>query len=159
VELRAYTGADAEATLNVFFRAVHETALAHYSPEQVAVWAAEHVSIGAWAKSRGAAHTRLAIIDGHVAGFTDLAEDGHIDMLFVDPDFGRQGVATTLLAATMALARQRGTMALTTEASLTAKPLFERHGFVVTEERHSVHRGVEFTTFAMRRVLDDLPVP
>jgi GNAT superfamily N-acetyltransferase len=76
------------------------------------------------------------IIDGHVAGFTDLDDHGYIDMLFVDPDFGRHGVASALLASVVALARQRGTVALTTYASLTAKPLFERHGFVVTEERH-----------------------
>lgn len=49
-------------------------------------------------------------------------------------------VATSMLAATIALARQHGTVALTTYASLTAKPLFERHGFVVTEERHFLSR-------------------
>lgn len=70
----------------------------------------------------------MAITDGRVVGFTDLDDDGHVDMLFVDPDFGRQGVATSMLAATIALARQRGTVALTTYASLTAKPLCERHG-------------------------------
>ena len=153
MELRAYTGADAEATLTVFFRAIRETACADYSPEQVAAWAAEDGNIAAWAASRAAAHTQLAIIAGQVAGFTGLDDDGYIDMLFVNPDFGRQGVATTLLDSTMAIARQRGIAALTTNASLTAKPHFERHGFVVTEERHSVHRNVEFTTYAMRRAL------
>jgi putative acetyltransferase len=90
------------------------------------------------------------IIDGHVAGFTDLDDHGYIDMLFVDPDFGRHGVASALLASVVALARQRGTVALTTYASLTAKPLFERHGFVVTEERHFLSRDVELTNVAMR---------
>ena len=70
----------------------------------------------------------MAITDGRVVGFTDLDDDGYVDMLFVDPDFGRQGVATSMLAATIALARQRGTVALTTYARLTAMPLFERHG-------------------------------
>jgi putative acetyltransferase len=74
----------------------------------------------------------VEIIDGRVVGFTDLDDDGYVDMLFVDRDFGRQGVATSMQAVTLALARQRWTVALTTYASLTAKPLFERHGFVVT---------------------------
>jgi putative acetyltransferase len=153
VELRSYTEADAEATLTVFLRAIRETACGDYTPEQIDTWAAEHGGIDAWAASRAAADTQVAVIDGHVAGFTDVDEDGYVDMLFVNPDFGRQGVATTLLAATMALARQRGIGALTTHASLTARPLFERLGFVVTEERHLVDGDVEFTNYAMRRVL------
>ena len=92
----------------------------------------------------------MEIIDGRVVGFTDLDDDGYVDMLFVDPNFGRQGVATSMLAATIALARQRRTVALTTYASLTAKLLFERHGFVVTEERHFLSRDVELTNVAMR---------
>jgi putative acetyltransferase len=153
VELRSYTEADAEATLTVFLRAIRETACADYTPEQIDTWAAEHGDIDAWAASRAAADTQVAVIDGHVAGFTDLDKDGYVDMLFVNPDFGRQGVATTLLAATIALARQRGIGALTTHASLTARPLFERLGFVVTEDRHLVDGDVEFTNYAMRRVL------
>ena len=40
MEFRAYAAGDAEATLAIFLRAVRETARAHYSPEQVAAWAA-----------------------------------------------------------------------------------------------------------------------
>jgi putative acetyltransferase len=150
VELRAYTAGDAQATSVIFLQAVRETARAHYSPEQVEAWAANYGDLDSWAAARAAAHTQLAIIDGHVAGFTDLDDHGYIDMLFVDPDFGRHGVASALLASVVALARQRGTVALTTYASLTAKPLFERHGFVVTEERHFLSRDVELTNVAMR---------
>ena len=93
MELRRYTGADAEATLSVFLRAIRETAADDYSPDQVAAWAAEHGDMAAWAASRQAAHTQVATIDGRVAGFTDLDDDGYVDMLFVDPDVGRRGVA------------------------------------------------------------------
>jgi putative acetyltransferase len=117
VDLREYTDADAEATLTVFLRAIRERAAGDYSPDQTAAWAAEHGDLAAWAACRAAAHTQVAIIDGRVVGFTDLADDGYLDMLFLDPDFGRQGVATSMLAATITLARQRGTIALTTYAT------------------------------------------
>src|SRR3954447_21182727 len=107
MELRAYVAADAEATLAIFLRAVRETARAHYSPEQAAAWAADSGDLDSWAAARGAAHTQLAIIDGQVAGFTDLDDCGYIDMLFVDPDFGRRGIASGLLESMVALARQR----------------------------------------------------
>jgi putative acetyltransferase len=123
VELRAYTAGDAQATSVIFLRAVRETARADYSPEQVEGWAADYGDLDSWAAARAAAHTQLAIIDGRVAGFTDLDDHGYIDMLFVDPDFGRHGLASALLASVVALARQRGLPALTTFASLTSRPV------------------------------------
>jgi putative acetyltransferase len=137
----------------IFLRAVRETARAHYSPKQVEAWAATHGDLDSWAAARAAAHTQLAIIDGHVAGFTDLDDHGYIDMLFVDPDFGRHGVASALLASVVALARQRGLPALTTFASLTSRPVFERHGFVITGERSFGEGDRAAKTYAMRCVL------
>ena len=153
MELRAYAAGDAQATSVIFLRAVRETARAHYSPEQVEAWAAEYGDLDSWAAARAAAHTQLAIVDGHVAGFTDLDDHGYIDMLFVDPDFGRRGVASALLASVVALARQRGLPALTTFASLTSRPVFERHGFVITGERYFGEGDHAAKTYAMRCVL------
>jgi putative acetyltransferase len=39
---------------------------------------------------------------------------------------------------------------VTTEASEFSKPLFEKHGFTVTEVEHTTCKGVEFTRYAMR---------
>lgn len=152
MQIRAYDD-DAQATLNVFQRAVRQTASADHSPEQVAAWAPDDVDLAAWTQRRQASETLLAVIDERVVGFTDLDGNGHVDMLFVDPDFARRGVATTLLAAVTDLARRRGIARLSTSASVTARPFFERQGFVVTTERHLVIRGVTFTNFAMRKDL------
>jgi putative acetyltransferase len=154
VELRPYAAGDAEATLAIFLRAVRETARAHYSPEQVAAWAADYGDLNSWAAARAAVQTQLAIIDGHVAGFTDLDDRGYIDMLFVHPDFGRQGIASALLASMVALARQRGRPAVTTFASLTSRPVFERHGFVITRERYFGEGDGAAKTYEMRCALD-----
>jgi putative acetyltransferase len=154
VELRAYAAGDAEATLAIFLRAVRETARSHYSPEQIAAWAADSGDLDSWAAARSAAHTQLAVIDGHVAGFTDLDDHGYIDMLFVDPDFGRQGIGSALLGSMVDLARQRGLPAVTTFASLTSRPVFERHGFVITGERYFGEGDGAAKTYEMRRVLD-----
>ena len=105
--------------------------------------------------ARSAAHTQLAIIDGQVAGFTDMDDHGYIDMLFVDPDFGRQGIASALVASMVALARQRGLPAVTTFASQTSRPVFERHGLVVTGQRYFGEGDAAAKTYEMRRVLDD----
>ena len=155
MELRAYTVGDAEATSGVFLRAVRETARAHYSPAQVEAWAAEHGDLSSWAAARAAAHTYLAIIGDRVVGFTDVDDSGHIDMLFVDPDFGRRGVGSALLAHVIALGRARGLPALTTFASLTSRPVFERLGFHSTGERYFGEGDGAAKTWAMRLALEN----
>lgn len=137
----------------MFTRAVHETARSDYTAEQLDAWAPADLDLAAWASKRDAADTRVAEIDGRIVGFIDLDEAGYIDMLFVLPDYRRQGVATTLLKDVLVTATERGLHELTTHASLTARPFFEAHGFVVTAERHPVVRGIALTNFAMRRVL------
>jgi GNAT superfamily N-acetyltransferase len=95
------------------------------------------------------------IVDNHVAGFVDLDDNGYIHMMFVDPDFGRRGVASALLASVVALARERGLPALTTFASLTSRPVFERHGFVITGERYFGEGDHAAKTYSMRCSLED----
>ena len=51
-------------------------------------------------------------------------------MLYVDPRFARRGVGATLIDALVRLAAARGAKRLTSEVSDTARPLFERQGFV-----------------------------
>jgi putative acetyltransferase len=159
VELRAYAAGDAEATLDVFLRAVRETGRAHYSVEQIEDWAADHGDLDSWAAARAAADTYLATIGDRVAGFIDVDDSGYIDMLFVHPDFGRRGVASALLAHVIALSRARGLPESTTFASLTSRPVFERLGFVATGQRYFGEGDRAAKTYAMRCALDDNTAP
>ncbi len=154
MELRAYAGDDAAATLRIFQRAVRETARAHYSDRQVAAWADEAGELSSWAAVRAAIDTEVAVVEGRVVGFADLDEQGYVDMLFVDPDFGRRGIASALVGSAIARARDRGLLALSTFASLTSRPVFARHGFVVVGERTFGEGDAAALTYEMRLVLD-----
>ena len=151
--LRPYRASDAGGTLDVFLRAIRTTASRDYTPEQVGAWASDEIDVVAWGDRRLAARTQVAELDGVVVGFTDVDDEGYVDMLFVDPAVGRRGVATALLAWVVDTAQAAGASELTTHASLTARPFFERVGFEVVAERRPVLRGVAMTNFAMRRTL------
>ncbi|GIG35629.1 GNAT family N-acetyltransferase [Cellulomonas pakistanensis] len=153
MHLRPYRPDDAGPTLDVFRRAVRVTAARDYTPEQVEAWAPDDLDAAAWAARRAAARTRVAERDGAVVGFTDVDPAGYVDMLFVDPDAARQGVARALLAWAVETAVADGAAELTTHASVTARPFFEAHGFEVVAEQHPVRRGVELTNYRMRRPL------
>lgn len=151
--LRAYRDADAASTLAVFLRSVHGLAGEHYSPRQLAAWAPLDRDPIEWAEARRSANTRVALCDGRVVGFTDVDPVGYIDMLFVDPDAARRGVASALLRWAGETARASGAVRLTTHASLTAEPFFTAKGFSIDEVRHPVVRGVEFVNYGMSRAV------
>jgi putative acetyltransferase len=152
--IRRYTDEDAAATLSVFHRAVHGTASRDYPPEQIAEWAPDDIDLGAWAARRATATTFVAVEGERVIGFADLVGDGYVDMTFVDPDFGRRGVATTLLEAVVAAAQDRGVRRMTVHASITARPFFERHGFAVDAVHELAPDGANAINYAMSRSLD-----
>jgi len=151
ITVRPYDPADAMATLHCFQRAVRGTASHDYAPEQIESWVA--VDVDAWGRRRASVETRVAERDGQLVGFTDVDHDGYIDMMFVDPDAARTGVASALLNHTTDLVRRRGGTELTVQASITARPFFERHDFVVTAEQRVELRGSVLTNYRMRREL------
>ena len=158
--LRANRDADARVTLGVFRRAIQQTAGRDYSAEQVAVWASHDIdALDEWTAQRGAQITQVAELDGAVVGFTDVDDNGYIDMLYVDPAFGRRGVATALLRWAISTAHGRGATELSTHARVTARAIFEANGFAVVEKQHPMHRGVTFTNYRMIRPCDALPEP
>ncbi|WP_344216726.1 GNAT family N-acetyltransferase [Kribbella sancticallisti] len=129
--VRTYEPQDAEPTWDAYFRAVRDTASKDYSPEQVAAWAPESVDLAEWNERRLAAHTFVATINRRVVGFSDVTDNGLLDMLFVPPEAGGRGVARALVGAVVGKARELGLSEIHTHASRTALPAFRRFGFEV----------------------------
>ena len=136
VSLRPYLPADARRCAEIFRSSIAELAADDYDEAQREAWASRADDEPAFGARLAQAFTLLALIDGAVAGFASLKGTDEIDMLFVDPEFARQGAGGVLIEALTKLAQARGAKRLTTEASDVAKPLFERRGF--TAERRNL---------------------
>lgn len=87
----------------------------------------EHIAAG-W--------TRVAVTDdGTIAGFlTTIPTDDALELedLFVDPDFMRQGVATSLVRDLLAVARDLDVSRIDVTANQHALAFYESVGFVST---------------------------
>ncbi|MCD7102219.1 GNAT family N-acetyltransferase [Pseudoclavibacter sp. 13-3] len=99
--------------------------------------------------------TKAQAATEHIVGYVDFRDSGYIDHLFVAPNRGRQGVASQLLTAAIARARDHGAVELTSHASLVAIPVFERQGFTVVHREQVLLRGQSFDRALMRLALDD----
>ena len=97
--------------------------------------------------------TWVARLGGAVVGFTDLETDGHLDMMFVHPARQGRGIASQLLATVEAAARADSLARIFTEASITARPFFERRGFRLIAAQTVAIRGHALTNFRMEKLL------
>jgi GNAT superfamily N-acetyltransferase len=104
VRIRPYREEDAAATLEIYERAIHHTGAASYSQEQLAAWAPLNRDADGrteWGRRRAVAETVVAVEENQVAGFSDLVDGTLLDMLFVDPSFGRRGVGSLLIQSSL----------------------------------------------------------
>lgn len=151
IDLRRYVTEDLDAVIEVFQRAIREVASRDYNPAQIAAWST--VDRDAWEPWRLTRPTWVATDGACVVGFSDLEADGHLDMMFVHPDYQGMGVATLLLRQVAAAAIEQGLKRIFTEASLTARSFFEKRGFVVDAEQVVGKRGAWMTNFRMHKLL------
>lgn len=149
--VRDYGEEDAGPICRLFYETVRTVNLAGYSPEQVRAWAPEVPDPEAWHRRMSGRHTLVAEDERGVAGFVELEEDGHLDMLYCRHDV--VGVGSALYAAAEERARGLGIPRLFTEASITARPFFGRRGFRLVRRNVLVRHGVEMVNFCMEKSL------
>jgi len=153
VEVRAYADADLETVVAVFTESVHQLAARDYSALQRAAWAPQPPALEPWVRRMRAVTTQVAVDGPQVVAFISHDRAGHIDLLFTAPTHARRGIATLLYRSVEESLVAAGVVAAFTEASLTARPFFERCGFVLTREEVVMRQGCALRRFALRKSL------
>ena len=153
VTLRPYRPDDAPALLTLFRDTIRRVNSRDYSPAQIAAWASDDIDTVVWFGRFNDRYVPVAEEAGRPVGFAELEPNGHIDRVYVSADHQRRGIGRMLLDALIAEARRAGLARLFTEASITARPFFEAHGFVVLTPQVATCRGAEFINYRMERML------
>ena len=151
--VRRYSPEDLPAVLSLFERSVREIASRDYAPEQVTAWAPDLPDVDAWSQRLSSQTVFVCENQGRIAGFASVESNGHLDLLYVHPEAQRRGVASVLWARILEWATSRKLSNVFTEASVTARPFFERCGFDVVCSQIVQARGVSMPNFRMERAL------
>ena len=154
VTIRSYVPDDCRPLIEVFRESVRRTGLRHYSLEQVLAWAPDEIDSVRFGLRRADRQTWVAEIGGKAVGFSDLEPDGHIDMLYVHPDFQHRGLASALLRVVESAAGERGLTRLYTESSICARAIFERFGFRVLAAQTVAIGGQILANLRMEKLID-----
>jgi putative acetyltransferase len=141
--LRPFLPADVQLLSEIRFAAIEELTVEDYDEAQRRAWISAADDDEAFSNSLEKGLTLVALNGGGPVGFISLQNGGLIDQLYVHPAVARTGVATSLVDAIEKLAAARGVATLATDASDTAKPLFEKRGFVA-ERRNTIEIDGEY---------------
>jgi putative acetyltransferase len=153
MKIRLFEKQDAEQVARLFHETVREINSRDYSIEQVESWAPDDIYFRNWEKICSNRFTYVAEHEGAIAGFAELEPNGHIDCFYCHKNYQRCGVGTQLYQAIEAKALELSVSHLTTEASITAKPFFQRMGFSMVKEQKVTCRGEVFINYAMEKSL------
>ncbi len=143
--LRTYQSADCPTLAALFQDTVHTVNARDYSQEALNAWADGQVDLEAWDRSFLRHYSLVAIGNGAIVGFGDMDKSGYLDRLYVHKDRQGEGIGTALCDRLEASVPGE----ITTHASITARPFFERRGYRVVKEQQVERHGVLLTNFVM----------
>lgn len=148
--LRPYEEGDLQAVVSLFYDTIHSVNLKDYTPEQADAWAPKEPDSSRWRNLLTGEDTWVAVQDGRIVGFAN--RDGeYFDCLYVHKDYQRRGVAKALAERIEGRAAAEGYTRIRTDASLTARPFFERRGYTVIRRQRIRRAGQILVNFAMER--------
>ena len=153
MKIRLFEKQDAEKIAQLFHETVREINIRHYSSPQVQAWAPDNIHFRDWENICSNRFTYVADDNSAIAGFGELESNGYIDCFYCHKDYQRRGVGSLIYQAIEAKALELGLKHLTTEASITAKPFFQRMGFSVVKEQEVTRRGEVFINYVMEKSL------
>jgi len=154
ITIRKYRIQDLSPVVRLFTDSVHELTAGAYDETQRYAWASRTPHLDTWRERLESLETLVAEEGSDLAGFISYEKDGHIDLVFTAPNYARRGIASALYHEAEQQLKELGVTELKTEASVVARPFFERHSFEVVDEQRVTVRGAQFLRYLMRKKLD-----
>lgn len=124
-----------------------------YSPEQINAWTSAVGNTKRWNDKLTLQYFLIAEQGNKIVGYASLENNDYLDFMYVHKDYQRQGIANILYAEIEREAIKRKATALRSDVSITAKPFFEKKGFITLEPQTNIIAGVEILNYKMLKLL------
>lgn len=148
--IREFSVGDELELSRVFQSSIRELACHDYTKEQIEAWADASTDVELWVMRMLELKPFVVEVDGVIAAYGDLQDDGYIDHFFVSGMYSRQGLGSLLMTYIIGKATTRGMSVLTADVSQTAQNFFSRFGFVLVEQRSKKMHGIMLPNALMR---------
>lgn len=152
--IRDYRPDDCVLMAQLFYDTVHSVNANDYTKEQLDVWATGNIDLIQWNESFLEHTTLVASYDNDIIGFADMDIDGYLDRLYIHKNHQGKGIAKALIFELEQRAKKDRVVHFETYASITAKPFFERLGYIVQDENTVVRKGISLINYRMTKVAE-----
>ena len=153
ITLRQASIADLSEMKEIYKGTIMEMCAAEYDVDQRAVWASSSEKTERWNALINDQYVLLAVKDNVIVGFGSLLNGNYLDFMYVHKDYQRQGIADLLLNALEAEAIRQKTTVITSDISKTARPFFEKKGYVVLAEKQNQRGDLVLINYKMEKEL------
>ena len=144
---------DVPSIIELFQQTVLQTTVRDYNERQREVWAARGNDLDRWNQRIVTQHFLVAEQPNSLVGFGSITAEGYLDVLYVHHAYQGQGIATRLLTALVTWVEQQRLAKITTDASITARPFFARHGYrALTEQQNEMGEEI-LINYRMQKLL------
>lgn len=147
MKIRRYKESDCKKLAELFYNTVHTINANDYTKEQIDAWASEKIDLEKWNQSFKRHYTLVAFCDETIVGFGDIDQTGYLDRLYVHADYQKRGIASAICNKLEKTIKGK----ITTHASITARPFFEKRGYRIIKEQYVERRGVLLKNYVMSK--------
>lgn len=147
--IRRYRPGDETSIAEIFSNAIHQIACEFYTPEQCLAWSPRSHNYEYWKHRCKEKRPFVTTVGRDLSGFLELDPDGYIDCAYVNPKYRRLGIMRRMAEHAISAGFETGLGRVYVDASLCAKPLFEKLGFTLLEKRLVKLGAQELQNFRM----------
>ncbi len=140
---------DLEEILKLFVDTINNTCKNEYTKEQIEVWTSSVQNKEKWKNKIRTQYFIVAELNTEIVGFGSLENESYIDLIYVHKDHLRKGIANLILDSLKNKAQEYGNKNLTSDVSKTARPFFERNGFIVVKKNEFNLNGILISNYRM----------
>ena len=151
ITFRKATISDLNEMQELFVKTIQSVCKNDYNPDQIKAWISGVKSTKRWIDVIETQFVLLAILENKITGFGTLKDGNYIDFFYVHKDYQRQGIAQKILTELELEAKNHHSKSITSDVSITAKPFFERNGFIVKAQQKNMVSDIEIINYKMEK--------
>jgi len=153
MRLRLAIPADLREMQQIYIETIQEVCIQDYNQQQIDEWKSTVKNTSRWENVLKNQLVVIAEKNNKMVGFGTLRDGNYIDFFYIHKNFQRQGIADTILSQLETQARKSGNSYITSDISITAKPFFEKKGFVILKEQINIRNGIELINYKMEKAI------
>ncbi|MBF4493927.1 GNAT family N-acetyltransferase [Flavobacterium sp. MR2016-29] len=151
MDFRKATISDLSEMQEMYIETIKWVCKNDYTPLQIDAWVSGLNNTERWLKVIHNQFVLLALIENKIVGYGTLKDGNYIDFFCVHKNYQRQGIADEIFIKLELEAKKENSKTMTADVSITAKPFFEKKGFIIKGEQKNIRLGVELINYKMEK--------